>query len=714
LVSVRDAGIRRFWMMRALAVLAIVALGGLSGSATNYTGALPALGGPNGVLYDLTLATTLPWRRDAPAVPAVFVAVDEASLSSPELAVLPRALFQPIWARLIDGVMDAGAQRIAFDTVFAYAGADFRAGTYALPDYDQSLIDSLTAHRGKVVLGRFPSVPSAPAFAGAAGNSRVGVLDLQVESDGRVRSAAPLAQVAGGRIAMGFAALAAGLNVRQAASLERILIVPTAPLNQTPTYHLAALLDCMKSAEGARQLHNALDGRIVVVGTVVPGEDEHRGPTRFMGRVAEHAPAEPCMPQSGLIRRGMPEAVPGAFLQVAAIQSAASGQDVRLAQPWLRFAAAAILALAFSGLAVRDEGALTFGEHDVSNRATVLLQLSRTFAIGLAGPVVAGVAASALALTVAHVWLPLGYPVLTAIAIFVAIVSLRLIRHRALFRRLYRTAGRYLPPERLVVLARGGFVDSPLGEEREVSILLVDLIGFTTFSNEPGRTPSEVVATANHYFSLMQVAIDRHGGCSDKFLGDAVLAFWNGLSDEPEHAGKALAAAQDIIRAINEGDSGAAAQRLAVRAVVCTGKVYVGDLGADKRSNFTIIGPAVNETFRLERIPDLYGLPLALAAATADGIKAMGSESKAAKALSGGALVRVDDVELKGFSGARGVYAYVPDGDPGRAAFEAGRAALDRGSIPEGLTHLDRVQSGLLKSAARVVSARYRSRDQAA
>ena len=62
----------------------------------------------------------------------------------------------------------------------------------------------------------------------------------------------------------------------------------------------------------------------------------------------------------------------------------------------------------------------------------------------------------------------------------------------------------------------------------------------------------------------------------------------------------------------------ASEHRLVARAVVCSGRVYVGDLGAKQRSNFTIIGPAVNETFRLEKVPDLYGLPLLVAASTAE------------------------------------------------------------------------------------------------
>ena len=68
----------------------------------------------------------------------------------------------------------------------------------------------------------------------------------------------------------------------------------------------------------------------------------------------------------------------------------------------------------------------------------------------------------------------------------------------------------------------------------------------------------------------------------------------------------------------------------------------------------------------------------------------------------------MDDVELKGFSGARSVYAFVPEDDPGRTAFEAGRKALDRNMIDQGLAHLGSVESGVLQQAAKVVSDRYR------
>jgi len=396
--------------------------------------------------------------------------------------------------------------------------------------------------------------------------------------------------------------------------------------------------------------------------------------------------------------------VPGALLQIAAIQSADSKQLVTLAPGWLRLAAGATLAFLFALLAFRDESPLALGEHDVSARSVILVQLARSVAFGFVGPILVGCLVSAAAFAFAGFWLPMGYPALITISAFGSILGVRSIRHRALFRRLFRTAGRYLPPERLVALARSGFADPREGQEREVSILLADIVGFTSFSNTPGLSASEVVGVANRYFTLMQSVIDRHEGCSDKFLGDAVLAFWNGLSDEPDHALKALAAAQDMVQAVNSAQA-SEQSHLAARAVVCSGKVYVGDLGAKHRSNFTIIGSAVNETFRLEKVPDLYGLSLLIAAPTAEKIIQRANTG----VLKGNVLLRIDDVELKGFAQARSIYALVPAQDPGLLEFEAARNAFDRGNVQAALAHLSAVNTGMLQQAAQVVSARYQA-----
>jgi class 3 adenylate cyclase len=687
----------RSWFARSL----LVVIGAIVGTLSDYVGLFPALGGPNGLLYDLTLRTSQPWRRNVPTIPVVFVAVDDASLATSALAALPRALMQPIWARLTEGLLSSGARQIAFDVVFAYAGADFRVGSFALPDYDRALIDALARGRERIVLGRFPTLAPAPAFLKAVGTSRVGVLDVQLESDGRVRSVGPLARLPDGRIAFGFATLAAGWTLSQAASVERLLIAPSAPSAEIPTYSLITLLDCLSTDEGATEVRGAVAGRVVVVGTAVPGEDEHRGPERFLRHAAPVASSHNCAPRSGLV--GRPDGLPGALLQIAAIQSAASARPVTLAPAFLRATASAVMALVFGLMAFFDESPLTIGEAHISPRWVMLMQVVRSMVVGLAGPALCGGLLSALCFISADLWLPMGYPIVATSLAFGTILGLRWGRHRALLRGLYRTAGRYLPPARLAALARSGFADRPDGQEREVSILLADLVEFTSFANEPGRTASEVVQLANRYFTVMQAAIDHHSGCSDKFLGDAVLAFWNGLSDEPDHALKAIATARDIIKAVNDADSGNVI-RLTVRVVVCSGRVYVGDLGTKQRSNFTIIGPAVNETFRLEKLPDYYGVPILVAASTADRICL--SQAAPDNALAGGKLVRLDHIALKGFAERRWIYAFVPDDDPGLATFLAGRQALDQHRLHEGLALLKAVDTGVLAHAAKVIGAR--------
>ena len=165
-----------------------------------------------------------------------------------------------------------------------------------------------------------------------------------------------------------------------------------------------------------------------------------------------------------------------------------------------------------------------------------------------------------------------------------------------------------------------------------------------------------------------------------------MLAFWNGFSGEPEHSLKALAAAAELINAVGyvkESDD----NRLAARAVVCSGKVYVGDLGAKQRRNFTIIGPAVNETFRLEKVPDAYGLSLLVAGSAAETIEASTS-SQSIGVLASKVLVRIDDVELKRFDGPRPIYTLVPRNDPGLADFMAARNALDQKRVCDARRHL--------------------------
>jgi hypothetical protein len=100
LLAAGDWSLRNWRPVSALSTLLLVALCAFVGYWSDYTRIFPALGGPNATLYDLTLKLSQSWRREIPTLSTVFVAIDEASLATPELAALPRTFFQPVWARL--------------------------------------------------------------------------------------------------------------------------------------------------------------------------------------------------------------------------------------------------------------------------------------------------------------------------------------------------------------------------------------------------------------------------------------------------------------------------------------------------------------------------------------------------------------------------------------------------------------------------------------
>ena len=692
------------WLRRRLVLLvglACLLAGAAAGFLTRFEGPVPSLGGPNALLYDLALGAAARLDGAGPAAAVAFVAVDDRSLAAEPLARVPRALFQPFWAELIDGLLAAGARKIAFDIVFAYAGDDFAVGPFRIPDYDRALVDALARSRGRVVLGRYPSVPPAPSFARAAGAGNVAVLDIRPESDGRVRSVASLLRLPEGRAAFGFAALAAGLRQDEILSTERLFVAPARMLTDVPTYRLGPLLGCLKSPAGAEEIARVVRGRVVVVGTALPGEDIHRGPTRFVPTSPPPAPAGPCGPERAMGPASEGEPAPGALLHAAAIEGALGPRPVRAAPDALLAALGAALAGAFCALVLTAKAPLAnVGRSKLAARRR-LHAIAGVAAVAVLGPVAVGTAMAVGAFVLARVWLPLGAPILLASGLAGAILTVRALRHRREFDRLFQAASRYLPLGWLSDPARSG--DTQSGEEREVSLVLADLIGFTDFVTDPYRSASVVVRDINRHFTIMQDAVDRFGGFTDKFIGDAVLAFWNGLHDDPDHAAQALAAALAMVADLEEAarrpsPDGAPTRGMRARVVVATGRVYVGDLGADQRRNFTIVGPVVNEAFRLEKAPDLYGLPVLAAGGTVEAL--LGAGPDPSSPLFGRAFVRVDDLPLKGFSELRPIFAVVSTADPGLDAFLRGRAALDGGRVAEAVAALRSVRDGSLAVAA--------------
>jgi adenylate cyclase len=164
--------------------------------------------------------------------------------------------------------------------------------------------------------------------------------------------------------------------------------------------------------------------------------------------------------------------------------------------------------------------------------------------------------------------------------------------------------GRFLDPRVVAGLVETGELSrDQKPEAREISILFSDIRGFTTLSET--RSPEQVVDLLNRYFSRQVDVIFRHGGTLDKFIGDAVMAFWNAPTDTPGHARQAVRAAIGMTVALDDfkrelRERGEGLGDFDVGIGLHTGPAVVGFLGSDSRMEYTAIGDTVNLASRIE------------------------------------------------------------------------------------------------------------------
>lgn len=148
------------------------------------------------------------------------------------------------------------------------------------------------------------------------------------------------------------------------------------------------------------------------------------------------------------------------------------------------------------------------------------------------------------------------------------------------------------------LIAHGGL--SRAGESRQITILFSDIRGFTSISEK--RTPQEVVALLNRYFSLQVEVVFKHGGSLDKFIGDCIMAFWGAPLDDPKHAQNAVAAALEMGEVLQrfKVELGEADADFDVGIGIHSGPAVVGLIGSEQRREYTAIGDTVNLGSRIE------------------------------------------------------------------------------------------------------------------
>ncbi|WP_291848842.1 adenylate/guanylate cyclase domain-containing protein [Bradyrhizobium sp.] len=226
---------------------------------------------------------------------------------------------------------------------------------------------------------------------------------------------------------------------------------------------------------------------------------------------------------------------------------------------------------------------------------------------------------------------------------------------------------KYIPADLVRRLISDGNGARLGGAVRPMSVMFVDLAGFTGMSERLG---DRIIPLLSRYFDAVSAQVQSHNGTIDKFIGDAVMAFWGAPAPNPDHAVDCCRAALACQRAVAQArlvdDHGQPAR---IRIGINSGDMLVGNIGSEVRLNYTVIGDAVNIASRLESTNKVYGSTIIIGPET--------------RRLAGNHIVvrELDRLAVYGRAGGLQIYELLGmagelDGAPGWvASYEAGLAA---------------------------------------
>lgn len=615
----------------------LAALGLIVGTAVGVTLLADRLGGITGV--DQLRYKTLDWRQNATAesfVPGVgteespitLVLFDELAVTDPDAGWVweqpfPRAHI----ADVIDAVAAAGARTIGLDVHLELMYPRLNA----IDGGDDRLLEAIERAGNVILVGPVVQTPDGPrvrrphpAFDSVAAG--FGAADLPTAFE-TVREAS-LAVRSGQDLVPSFSLAAyahargtdADSLLRAARSADRIelpglpsalgrvpdswwsgdaaasnYIVPftlhyygppsssdgfdppgTFPAVSSGTVDIAAMLQ-----------PDLFEDRIVLIGSGFHDSDKFRTP--FFGQPAP--PAEEGGPERSY------EWMYGVEIHANALQTMLDQEYVRpLGVPATVF----VLLLAAAGA-----GGVTFWKGAWWGGGATLLLVAALVVTGFWtwGGAAYGPGGNLVQLGRPFLWFPVVTPSLAAFLSFVGSVAYVSVVEGREKRFIKGAFGKYVSPEVVAEIAEHPESLQLGGQKRPLSILFSDLAGFTNLSER--MDPQDLLAHLNDYLSDMTQIVMDEGGTLDKYIGDAVMAFWNAPRALDDHADRALRAAVLMQRRMHDLNAkwraaDSAAESLTVRIGINTGTVVVGNVGGKERFDYSAIGDAVNLAARLE------------------------------------------------------------------------------------------------------------------
>lgn len=313
---------------------------------------------------------------------------------------------------------------------------------------------------------------------------------------------------------------------------------------------------------------------------------------------------------------------------------------------------------------------------------TLLLGLALALVLPRIGAVFGAVLAlAAMGLVIAGSWLsfmqasylldPI-YPLMAILVVYLVQTAFVFFREEQQRQYIRSAFDRYLSPEMVRQIAASPEKLELGGEERDMSVLMCDVRGFSRISEQ--YTPKEVIDFLIEFLTPMSDILMAHKATLDKYIGDAILAFWNAPLDDPDHAANAARAALEMIavtdelnRTMPKKDGVVWPGEVKIGIGINAGMCCVGNMGSKKRLAYTLIGDTVNVASRLEGLTKQYGVPIMIGGSMAD-------------RLPGFALLELDRVRVVGRNEPATVVALLGDetlaADPAFTALAHSHASM--------------------------------------
>jgi adenylate cyclase len=591
--------------------------------------------------------------REAKFRPVVIVDIDEASLKQYGQWPWPRTLI----AQLVDRLTAAGTAAIGFDVLFAepdrtspavMAGnypsldADTRAKLSALPSNDEVLAGAI--RRSKVVLGQsgegiaqlnqqalgltgfavmgmdpkpylvtFPALlRNIPALETAAAGK--GLFSFRPDRDGIVRRA-PLAMSAAGSLVPALSTEVLRVAFGQSSPVVRAneggIFSVGIPGYELPTDGNGRVWVYYGLSDPKRYV----SAKDVIEGTVPPDRLAQR--VVLIGTSAIGLLDLKTTPVDG--------AMPGVEVHAQILETALQRRLVPSTDP--RYEAVSFLHRPLWTPLLEMSVVFVVGVAIVT-----LAPLINALALLIVGGVGVGAMMFASWFTFTHQGLLIDatFPLMSSLAIYIALVFVNYFREQMDRQYIRSTFSQYLSPTVVAQIAKSREKLALGGQSRTMSVMFSDVRGFTTIAELYKDDPEGLTDLMNKLLTPLSNAILTRKGTIDKYMGDAVMAFWNAPLDDPDHAVNACEAALDMLdqlEALNrerEAEAEASGQKFVPMKVgigINTGRCVVGNMGSDMRMQYTVMGDTVNVASRIEGQTKSYGVSILVGAKTAEALK---------------------------------------------------------------------------------------------